>query len=132
MLKSIAPHPGLSEAQLRAMVDRHGVRVLARVARNPDASPALLEDLVRHRPPVQKVFREVARHPNTTARALSACLHGRQARPVAAGHPALPPEVIVELLADDDGQVAEAAAANPSLPPTVMSALVSSHGLEGG
>ncbi|GIH61661.1 hypothetical protein [Microbispora siamensis] len=128
VLKSIAPHPGLSEAQLRAMVDRHGVRVLARVARNPDASPALLEDLVRHRPPVQKAFREVARHPNATARALSACLQDRQARPVAAGHPALPPEVVVELLADDEWQVVEAAAANPALPLTVMSALVSSHG----
>ncbi|XVQ87778.1 hypothetical protein ACQP2K_10250 [Microbispora siamensis] len=128
VLKSIAPHPGLSEARLRAMVDRHGVRVLARVARNPDASPALLEDLVRHRPPVQKVFREVARHPNATARTLSACLQDWQARPVAAGHPALPPEVIVELLADDEWQVVEAAAANPSLPLTVMSALVSSHG----
>ncbi|MEU8278945.1 hypothetical protein ACFYOK_07850 [Microbispora bryophytorum] len=132
VLKSIAPHPGLSEARLRAMVDRHGVRVLARVARNPDASAALLEDLVRHRPPVKKAFREVARHPNATALALSACLQDWQARPVAAGHPALPPEVIVELLADDEWQVVEAAAANPSLPLTVMSALLSSHGPTAG
>lgn len=44
VVKSIAPHPGLTEAQLRAMVDRHGVQVLAKVATNPDASPALLED----------------------------------------------------------------------------------------
>lgn len=131
VLKSIAPHPGLSEARLRAMVDRHGVRVLARVARNPDASAALLEDLVRYRPPVKKAFREVARHPNATALALSACLQDWQARPVAAGHPALPPEVIVELLADDEWQVVEAAAANPSLPLTVMSALVSSRGQVG-
>ncbi|MEU7941931.1 hypothetical protein [Microbispora bryophytorum] len=131
VLKSIAPHPGLSEARLRAMVDRHGVRVLVRVARNPDVSAALLEDLVRHRPPVKKAFREVARHPNATALALSACLQDWQARPVAAGHPALPPEVIVELLADDEWQVVEAAAANPSLPLTVMSALVSSRGQVG-
>ncbi|MFC7641065.1 hypothetical protein ACFQX6_08750 [Streptosporangium lutulentum] len=54
VLKSIAPHPGLSEAQLRAMVNRHGVRVIAQVAKNPDASPALLEDLTRHRPPSEK------------------------------------------------------------------------------
>ncbi|WP_432930694.1 hypothetical protein ACQPZZ_09105 [Microbispora sp. CA-135349] len=132
VLKSIAPHPGLSEARLRAMVDRHGVRVLARVAMNPDASPALLEDLVRHRPPVRKVFREVACHPNATARALSACLQDPEARPVAAGHPALPPEVVVELLADDNWQVVEAAAANPSLPLTVMSALVSQRVQESG
>ncbi len=67
VLKSIAPHPGLSEAQLRAMVDRHGVRVLAKVATNPDAPGALLEDLTRHRPPVRKAFREIARHPHATA-----------------------------------------------------------------
>ncbi|MFC4584756.1 hypothetical protein [Sphaerisporangium corydalis] len=120
VLKSIAPHPGLSEARLRAMVDRHGVRVVARVARNPDASPALLEDLTRHRPPVSKAFREIARRRDVTAPALLACLLERQARPIAAGHPGLPPQLIVELLADDDWQVVQAAAANPSLPTAVM------------
>ncbi|MFF3456939.1 hypothetical protein ACFYXH_21905 [Streptomyces sp. NPDC002730] len=124
VVKSIAPHPGLSEAQLRAMVDRHGVRVVAKVAANPDASPAMLEDLARHEPPVQKALREVARHRNTTAPSLLACLVDKQARLIAAGHPALPPPVIVELLADDDWRVVEAAAANPSLPRAVMSVLV--------
>ncbi|MEV4180487.1 hypothetical protein AB0J28_03450 [Streptosporangium canum] len=124
MLKSIAPHPGLSDARLRAMVNRHGVRMVARVAKTPDASPASLEDLARHRPPVRKAFREIARHRNATAPALLACLSDRQARSIAAGHPDLPPQVIVELLADDDWQVVEAAAANPSLPPAVMSKLV--------
>ncbi|MDH6212991.1 hypothetical protein [Streptomyces pseudovenezuelae] len=124
VVKSVAPHPGLSEAQLRAMVDRHGVRVLAKVATNPDASPALLEDLTRHEPSVQKAFREIARHRNATAQALLACLADRQARPIAAGHPALPVPVIVDLLTDAEWQVAEAAAANPSLPRAVMSDLV--------
>lgn len=124
VVKALAPHPGLTEAQLRAMVDRHGVRVLAKVATNPDAPPALLEDLVRHEPAVQKVFREVARHRGATASALLACLADRQARPIAAGHPALPPPVIVELLADADPRVGEAAAANPSLPPAVAADLV--------
>jgi hypothetical protein len=73
---------------------------------------------------VQKVFRAVARHRGATASALLVCLADRQARPVAAGHPALPPPVVVELLADADRQVAEAAAANPSLPPAVLSDLV--------
>ncbi|WP_063034555.1 hypothetical protein [Nocardia grenadensis] len=81
VLKSIAPHPGLSEAQLRAMVALHGVRVIAKVAANPDATSSLLEDLVEHRPPVQKAFREIARHPNATAVALLACLTDCQARP---------------------------------------------------
>jgi hypothetical protein len=124
VVKSIAPHPGLPEAQLRAMVDRHGVQVVAKVAANPDATPALLEDLARHEPSVQKAFREVARHRSATAPALLACLADKQARPIAAGHPALPPSVIVELLTDTDWQVVEAAASNPSLPLAVMSDLV--------
>ncbi|OIJ64453.1 hypothetical protein [Streptomyces mangrovisoli] len=124
VLKALAPHPGLSEAQLRDMVDRHGVRVLARVATNPDASAALLEDLTRHRPPVQKVFRQIARHDRAPAAALVACLADSQARPLAAAHAALPPEVVVGLLRDTDPQVVEAAAANPSLPVAVMAELV--------
>ncbi|QQM38589.1 hypothetical protein [Streptomyces liliifuscus] len=124
VVKSIAGHPGLSEAQLRTMVDRHGVQVLAKVAANPDATPALLEYVTRHRPPVQKALREVARHRNATAPALLVCLADRRARPIAAGHPALPPPVIVELLADTDWQVVQAAAANSSLPPAAMWDLV--------
>ncbi|MFI1360614.1 hypothetical protein ACH4TV_44640 [Streptomyces sp. NPDC020898] len=124
VLKSVAPHPGLSDAQLRAMVHRHGVRVLAKVATNPDATPALLEDLTRHEPPVRKALREIARHPRATAPALLACLAERDTRSVAAGHPALPPQVITELLTDSDQQVAEAAAAIPSLPVAVMAELV--------
>ncbi|MER7406004.1 hypothetical protein ABT373_26810 [Streptomyces sp. NPDC000070] len=105
VVKALARHPGLSETQLRAMVDRHGIRVLAKVATNPDASPALLEDLVQHKPAVQKVFREVARHRSATASALLVCLTDQQARPVAAGHPAVPPPVLTELLADGEGVV---------------------------
>ncbi|WP_157964064.1 hypothetical protein [Actinocorallia populi] len=123
--KSIAPHPGLSEAGLRSMVDRHGAQVIAKVATNPDATPELLEDLARHRPPVRKSFREIARHPNATGAALLACLSDRQARPIAAGHPALPISAMTELLTDDDWRTAEAAAANASLPLAAMAALVS-------
>ncbi|MFJ7073550.1 hypothetical protein [Streptomyces sp. NPDC098781] len=121
--KSIAPHPGLSDAHLRAMVARHGVQVIARVAANPDVSPALLEELTRHQPPAQKVFREAARHPHTTAPALLTCLTDHRARPLAAAHPNLPPTVIAELLTDNDDRVAEAAAANPTLDPGVMADL---------
>ncbi|SFX79668.1 hypothetical protein SAMN02787144_1006195 [Streptomyces atratus] len=103
-VKSIASHPGLSEAQLRTMVDRHGVRVIAKVAANPDATPALLEDLTRHEPPVRKAFREVARHRNATGPALHNCLADKQARPLAARHPALWPRVVAELLTDTDRQ----------------------------
>ncbi|MFI1420339.1 hypothetical protein ACH4VX_20620 [Streptomyces sp. NPDC020731] len=122
--KSIAPHPGLPECLLRTMLDRHGVRVVAKVAANPDATPALLDDLARHEPPVRKAFREIARHRNASAPALLACLGDPQARRIAAGHAALPPSAIEELLTDTDRQVAEAAAANPSLPLAVMSDLL--------
>lgn len=76
--------------------------------------------MTRHDPPVPKAFREVARHRNATAPALLACLTDRQARPIAAAHPSLPVPVVVELLGDAEGRVAEAAAANPSLPPAMM------------
>ncbi|MFE9699399.1 hypothetical protein [Streptomyces sp. NPDC006270] len=122
--KSVAPHPGLSEGQLRTMLDRHGVRVVAKVAANPDATPALLEDLARHEPSVQKAFREIARHRNASAPALLACLADAQARPIAASHAALPPPIIEELLTGADWQVVEAAAANPSLSLAVMSDLI--------
>ncbi|RLK58664.1 hypothetical protein [Actinokineospora cianjurensis] len=124
VVKAIAPDPGLSETQLRAMIDRHGTQVLGAVARNPAASSALLEDVVRHLPPSHKAFRAIAEHPNATAPALLACLDDDRARPLAAAHPALPPETISELLTDDDGWTAQAAAANPSLPPEVMASLV--------
>jgi hypothetical protein len=74
VIKALAPHPGLTETQLRAMVDRHGVQVLAKVAANLNASAALLEDLVRYEPAPQRVFREVARHRRATASALLICL----------------------------------------------------------
>ncbi|MFF9207808.1 MULTISPECIES: hypothetical protein [unclassified Streptomyces] len=124
VVKSVAPHPGLTEALLRVMVERHGSRVVVKVASNPDAPAALLEDVTRHVPPVAKVFRVVARHPRATAPALLACLGDRQARALAARHPNLPGAVIRELLTDADEQVAQAAAANPSLPADVMRRLV--------
>ncbi|WP_409467281.1 hypothetical protein [Streptomyces sp. HC307] len=54
VVKSIAPHPGLLETQLRSMVERHGVRVVAKVATNPDAPSALLEDLTSEVPPAAR------------------------------------------------------------------------------
>lgn len=125
VLTCIAPHPGLSAAQLRSMADRHGIRVLAKVAANPDAPAELLAELARHEPPVNKALREIARHRRATAPALLACLESGRARRIAAGHPALPPAVIVGLLTDSDPEVAEAAAANPSLPPRTMLELLS-------
>ncbi|MFE6843969.1 hypothetical protein [Streptomyces sp. NPDC057686] len=124
VVKAVVPHPGLSEERLRAMVGLHGVRVLARVAANPDAPPALLEELARHDPPVRRAFREIAGHPNATAGALLPALADERARPRAARHPALPAAVLADLLTDPDPEVARAAAANPSLPVDVMTGLL--------
>ncbi|MFD7982513.1 hypothetical protein ACFV4M_03925 [Kitasatospora indigofera] len=124
VLKAIAPHPGLSEAQLLAMIDRHGPRVATKAATNPDATAIVLEQLTRQPASARKAFREIARHPNTPLPALLACLADSQARPIAAARPELSPAVLVSLLADEDWQVATAAAANPSLPSDAMSALL--------
>ncbi|GAA2617721.1 hypothetical protein GCM10010425_09150 [Streptomyces spororaveus] len=124
VVRAVAAHPGLSEELLRAMVARHGVQVLAAVAANPDASGALLEHLTQHRPGVRRALKEVAKHPHATGPALLACLADRTSRPLAAAHPALPPEAITGLLADEDRWVAEEAAGNPSLPRAVMVELV--------
>ncbi|MFD8014003.1 hypothetical protein [Streptomyces sp. NPDC058955] len=121
---AVAPHPGLTEATLRRMIARHGTQVLAGVAANPDTPPALLEELARREPPVRKVLREVARHPAATPAALLACLTDDRARRSAAGHPALPPSALAELVTHQDGQVREAAAAHPSLPQAVMADLL--------
>ncbi|WP_409238777.1 hypothetical protein [Streptomyces sp. PA5.6] len=102
VVASVAAHPGLSEAQLTAMADRHGVRVAVGLAANPGATPALLEALIRREPRARKVLRTAVRHP------------------------ALPPHILVELLADPDEGVAEAAAAHPSLPSEVMTTLIPS------
>ncbi|MFJ6614798.1 hypothetical protein ACIQPT_31495 [Streptomyces sp. NPDC091289] len=124
VVKSIAPHPGFQESRLRAMAGRHGGQVIARIAANPDATSALLEELARNEPPVRKALRVIARHRNATAPALLACLDDAEARPVAAGHQALPPDVITALVAGPDARSAEAAAANPSLPHAVMTELL--------
>ncbi|AIS02074.1 hypothetical protein [Streptomyces glaucescens] len=129
VVTSVASHPGLSEARLRRMVDRYGIQVVAGVAANPDASPGLLDDLARRRPPVRKALKEIAGHRHATAAALSACLADARARPLAARHPALPARLLVDLLGDDEWRVAEAAAANPSLPPAVMERLVARRGI---
>ncbi|GAA1154057.1 hypothetical protein F4556_001485 [Kitasatospora gansuensis] len=120
VVASVAAHPGLSEAQLRAMLDRHGDRVAAMLAANPDAPSALLTDLAHRNPPALKALRAISRHPNATASALLVCLTDRRARQAAAGHPALPPSVLAGLLGDEDWQVVEAAAANPVLPRAVI------------
>nr|WSX77925.1 hypothetical protein OH826_31235 [Streptomyces sp. NBC_00899] len=124
VVAAVASHPGLPEAQLRAMADRYGAHVVAGVAGNPDATASLLDDLARHEPPVRKALREIARHPRATAPALLACLADPRAGHVAAGHPALPPQVVTELLGHADWQVVRAAAANPSLPRAAMEGLL--------
>ncbi|KUL39031.1 hypothetical protein [Actinoplanes awajinensis] len=124
VVAAVAGHPGLSAARLAAMVAAHGVRVIGRVAANPDATADLLLDLARREPRVPKALREIARHPHADAAALEHCLADTQARPIAAGHPALPPDRVAALLTDADPQVAESAAGNPSLPVAEMARLI--------
>ncbi|MEV4275923.1 hypothetical protein [Actinoplanes xinjiangensis] len=122
--KAVAPHPGITEDLLRTMVSRHGVQVLARVAANPEAPPALLLDLARHVPPAQRVFREIVTRADAPADALELCLADGRARLIAAAHPALPVNRIVALLGDADGRSVTAAATNPSLPVSEMERII--------
>ncbi|MEU9101017.1 hypothetical protein [Streptomyces sp. NPDC048361] len=124
VVAAVAAHPGLSEGHLAAMLGRHGARVAAQVAANPDVTSDLLDDLARHRPPARKALRAIAEHRRAKAAALLVCLSDERARRTAAGHPALVPAVLTRLLTDDDWQVVEAAAANPSLPREAMAALI--------
>ncbi|WIM96760.1 hypothetical protein ACTOB_000222 [Actinoplanes oblitus] len=125
VVAAVAGHPGFSPERLAGMVAAHGVRVKSSVAANPEAPADLLLDLARRDPRVPKALREIARHPNAGAAALECCLTDERARPIAAGHPALPPDRVAELLGDADPRVAESAAGNPSLPIPEMSRLIS-------
>ncbi|MFJ5549015.1 hypothetical protein [Streptomyces sp. NPDC093225] len=122
--KSAARHPGLSEAQLRAALDRHGVQVAARIAGNPETPPELLEALAAYAPPVNKARREVARHPRATAAALRTCIAYDDTRRLAAAHPALAVGDLLPLLDHPDAVTVEAAARNPALPPATMRTLL--------
>ncbi|MDI2125718.1 hypothetical protein [Yinghuangia seranimata] len=128
VLFSIAPHPGLSGRQLHAMLDRHGSRVAAAVAANPDAPAALLEAVTAYEPPARKALRAVAAHSNATPAALCACLDDTRARRIALTHPALPPHLVAALVAGEDEAAAEAAAAHPALPRRVMAELLARGG----
>ncbi|MFJ5809234.1 MULTISPECIES: hypothetical protein [unclassified Streptomyces] len=95
-----------------------------RVAANPGASGALLEELAHHQPPVRRALREIAGHPNATAAALTPCLGDPRAAEAAAAHPALSPSLLASLLTGPDEGLAETAARNPSLPREDMERLV--------
>ncbi|GAA4596084.1 hypothetical protein BJY16_001897 [Actinoplanes octamycinicus] len=130
VVAAVAGHPGLSPELLAGMVGTHGKRVSSAVATNPDAPADLLLDLARSVPRVPRTLRAVAQHPNATAAVLEHCLaagpgegDGR-ARAAAAGHPALPPARVAELVGDPDPTVAESAAGNPALPLTEMVRLI--------
>ncbi|MFJ6135342.1 hypothetical protein [Kitasatospora sp. NPDC092286] len=124
VVKSIASHPGLSEAQLRSAVDRFGAQTAAAAAASPNASPALLEYLATGRLATHRALHAIAHHPDATPLALLACLAHPKSRRPAAAHPALPLDTLITLLAAPDRETAQAAAANPSLPLGTLLALL--------
>ena len=65
--KSIAPHPGLSDVQLRTMVARHGVRVLAKVAAET-RTPARRSSWKTSRSTDRRSRRRSERSPGTATR----------------------------------------------------------------
>ncbi|MFI9785330.1 hypothetical protein ACIHEI_17775 [Kitasatospora sp. NPDC051984] len=125
---AVAPHPGLGEGQLRAMHRRHGRAVGAGIAANPDASTALLAELVRADHNVA-TLRALADHPAADGPTLTACLRDRRARRKAAAHPALPLAQLLPLLDDSDPATVQGAAANPVLPVAEMLRLMPPDGV---
>ncbi|WBP85600.1 hypothetical protein [Kitasatospora cathayae] len=102
VVKSVAPDPDLSTAQLTAALDRFGTTVAAAVAANPGTPGALLDRIAATPTVPVKALRAVAAHPNSSPAALATCL------------------------ASPDSRTAQAAAANPALPQAVMVELASS------
>ncbi len=100
------------EVSLLAAAPVAAVRLL--LAQRPDLPADVVERLAAD--PTPGMPAAIAAQHNASVPVLLRCLADPQARPIAARHPALPPDRIAELLTDPDQQVAEAAAANPSLP----------------
>ncbi|GLY51018.1 hypothetical protein [Lentzea sp. NBRC 102530] len=95
-----------------------------RIASNPLCTPELLHRMASGGS--AKTLRAVAQHPAASGETLLLCLEDARARYLAAAHPNLPVDSIVELLASEF--TAGAAASNPSLPVPVMEHLADGGG----
>ncbi|MFD3944021.1 hypothetical protein [Streptomyces sp. NPDC058579] len=100
VVRRVAPHPGLTEDRLTDLVERHGQPVYGAVAGNPGCTGALLRRMARDAGPARKAVRPIA------------------------AHPALPPDVVEDLLTHPDPKVARAAAEHPALPVATMERLL--------
>ncbi|WP_434442151.1 hypothetical protein [Lentzea sp. E54] len=121
---AVVTNPLVSVTQLWELVSRHGARLYPRVARNPSCPPELLHHMALAVSSAEQTYRAIARHPAARGETLSLCLEDAQARHLAAAHPHLPVETIVEFLGSEF--TAGPAAANPSLPVAVMEDLLNS------
>ncbi|MCM2418512.1 hypothetical protein [Streptomyces sp. RKAG293] len=122
--KRVAPHPSLTAGHLHAIAERHGPPVYSAVAANPHCSAGLLHRMALDSRAVRKALRSIARHPSATAETLLICLEHSDGRRYAVQHPAMPPALLVELLADPDWDLASGAAENSALPTAVMERLL--------
>ncbi|MGW6935836.1 hypothetical protein ACWGE0_37675 [Lentzea sp. NPDC054927] len=120
----VAANPAVTASRLETLVDRHGPKVFAGVAQNPNCTPELLDLLARDARTTGRAYRVIAKHPNASVETVLLCRGDREARRLAAARPDLPVAALVELVADP--YAGEAAAANPSLPVHVMENLFSS------
>ncbi|MEU7702635.1 hypothetical protein [Streptomyces sp. NPDC039028] len=122
----IAARPELAPERLPELIERHGSRVFAAVARHPACPAALLHRLAENPASTTRVLRNVARHPMARSGSLLLCLAAPDSgtRHHAAAHPALPLPVLERLLSSPDSSLARAAAGNPALPGTAMEQVI--------
>lgn len=125
VVKRALADPRVTTEQLRAVLHRHGFRVMPRVARHASCPPDVLDHVAEHGKRAQpSALRDVAKHPAAPTSAVLECLDVPNARHWAARHPALPGDVVASLLDDPEWTVRAAAAANPSLPVPVIEHLL--------
>ncbi|MFF8513292.1 hypothetical protein ACF064_35105 [Streptomyces sp. NPDC015492] len=122
----IAARPELAPERLPELIERHGSRVFAAVARHPACPAALLHRLAENPASTTRVLRNVARHPMAPSGSLLLCLAAPDSgtRHHAAAHPALPLPVLERLLSSPDSSLARAAAGNPALPGKAMEQVI--------
>lgn len=134
-LRGLARNPALPPHLLDVFVAAADDRLRSALAYREDLSAKQLRVLERvpdwlgsliypDGPTNPEPYEETEKQSHPDIEKLLRSLRYRDVRRQVARHPDVPVETLIELLDDDDRQVAESAAANPALPESVMAELL--------